>query len=346
MVEPPSKASLPDLPEAINIAAGIKGFILWIGGSLAGITALLYACGYLVTRAHLHMLGLYGFVEFNSDHFLQEGAKFFLAVAYDLAGTAVFVFTLIGLALVPVVAVSFIGKRWALPLLERFSAWRELRRSTQAPRIARGLFYGALFAVLIWLTGNSLHPFYAPLCISDLLYQPAGSIDCSANGELAGLSSSLKTALLSGDAEQLGNAFGERLSQTLYLVLLACIAWQTVAPWRRRGWLITPFLVSMGLFLLLLPMDYGVLKRPTVYPVLGIELKQDGDTAPAASATDTHHETWFLLDKTDSEFIVWNASTRKVVWMPVDALSRAQIVRMQDLFGDAARVAPAGGEKK
>src|SRR6476659_1838473 len=164
------KASAPELPEAINIAAGIKGFILWIGGSLGGITALLYACGYLVTRAHLHMLGLYGFVEFNSNHFLQEGAKFFLAVAYDLAAWAVLVFTGIGIVLVPAVVASLIGKRRVLPLLERFAAWRELRRSTRAPRIARGLFYGALFGTLIWLTGKSLDPFYAPLCISDLLY--------------------------------------------------------------------------------------------------------------------------------------------------------------------------------
>lgn len=342
MVEPPSTTPLPDLPQAINIAAGIKGFILWIGASLAGITAVLYACGYLVTRAHLHMLGLYGFVEFNSDHFLQEGAKFFLEVAYDLAEVALLFFTAVGIMLVPVVIGSLIGKRRVLALLERFTAWRELRRSTQAPRIARGLFYGGLFAALIWLTGNSLHPSYAPLCISDLLYSDDGGNECSTDGIPHQLSLPLQAALRTGDAATLENAFGERLTQAIYLVILACVAWYTVAPWRWRSWLIAPFLVSMGLFLLLLPMDYGVLKRPTVYPVLSLIADADAGVDAAGSPT----ATLFLLDKTDSEFIAWDASARKVVWMPADTLARAEIIRMHDLFGGAPRTAPAAGAKK
>lgn len=351
MTELPSKASLPNLPEAINIAAGIKGFILWVGGSLAGITALLYACGYLVTRAHLHMLGLYGFVEFDSDHFLQEGAKFFLEVAYDLAEVALLFFTLVGIVLVPLAAAVLLGKRWLLPLLERFAAWRELRSSTKAPRIARGLFYGGLFAALIWLTGDSLHPSYAPLCISDLLYSNVGSHadsnECAADSIPYRLSLPLQAALRSGDSETLDNVFGERLTQAIYLVILACVAWYTVAPWRWRGVLIAPFLVSMGLFLLLLPMDYGVLKRPTVYPVLDITAKADADAASApAPGAILPGATMFLLDKTDNEFIAWNASARKVVWMPADELSSAEIIRMHDLFGDAAGAVPAGGDKK
>lgn len=332
------KASVPELPEAINIATGIKGFILWIGGSLGGITALLYASGYLVTRAHLHMLGLYGFVEFDSDHFLQEGAKFFLAVAYDLAGTAVFVFTLIGIVLVPAVAASLIGKRRVLPLLERFSAWRELRRSTQAPRIARGLLYGTLFGTLISLTGNALHPFYAPLCISDLLYGQVGTDECASNPELQALSQPLKAALLSGNSARLGESFGDRLTDVYYFILLAAVAWSTVAPWRKRGWLILPFLVSMGLFVLLLTMDYGVLKRPTVYPLLNLTAGKDAEA--------WNGETLYLLDKTDSDFIAWNASAHKVVWIPTNSQARAEILRMHDLFGATAIAPAAEGERK
>src|SRR4030095_8888679 len=62
-------ASRPSDAVPVTIASRIKRFVLWLGGSLAGITALLYAAGYLVTRSHLHMLGLYGFVEFDNDYF-------------------------------------------------------------------------------------------------------------------------------------------------------------------------------------------------------------------------------------------------------------------------------------
>lgn len=81
----------------MDIAAGIKSFILWIGGSLAGITAVLYACGYLVTRAHMNMLGLYGFVEFDNDHFLQEGAKFLIVAGYDPAVMTMIFLSIAGL---------------------------------------------------------------------------------------------------------------------------------------------------------------------------------------------------------------------------------------------------------
>ena len=47
----------------VSLLESFKSFLLWIGGTLAGITALLYTSGYLVTRSHLAMLGLYGLIE-------------------------------------------------------------------------------------------------------------------------------------------------------------------------------------------------------------------------------------------------------------------------------------------
>jgi hypothetical protein len=66
-----------------GFVAGIKAFSLWLGGSLAGISAMLYATGYLITRAHLNLLGLYGIVDFGNDYIVQEGAKFFLVIGYS-----------------------------------------------------------------------------------------------------------------------------------------------------------------------------------------------------------------------------------------------------------------------
>jgi hypothetical protein len=186
----------------------------------------------------------------------RKARSFFLAVAYDLAGTAVFVFTLIGIVLVPAVAASLIGKRRVLPLLERFSAWRELRLSTQAPRIARGLFYGVLFAMLICLPATACIPStrrcafrtcFTARWQQRVRFQPGTeSVVVATEGRIA-----------VGGLGQAGEFFGERLTQAIYFILLAAVAWTTVAPWRRRGWLILPFIVSMGCFLMLLTMDYA-----------------------------------------------------------------------------------------
>jgi hypothetical protein len=110
-----------------------------------------------------------------------------------------------------------------------------------------------------------------------------------------------------------------------------------VTPWRWRSWLIAPFMISMGLFLLLLPMDYGVLKRPTVYPVLSV--------TPSDATSSRANGPLYLLDKTNSEFVAWDASTRKVEWIPAGTLAHAEIVRMHDLFGAPVTVAsPPGGK--
>ena len=50
-------------------------------GSLAGIAAIFYACGYLVARSHLNMLGLFGLFDFPRERYLQEGGKFFTVLA-------------------------------------------------------------------------------------------------------------------------------------------------------------------------------------------------------------------------------------------------------------------------
>src|SRR5947209_15481374 len=65
----------------IDIVARTRAFIVGLGSALAGITAILYACGYLVTPTHLSLLGLYGLIDFNNDYVLQEGAKFFPVTA-------------------------------------------------------------------------------------------------------------------------------------------------------------------------------------------------------------------------------------------------------------------------
>ena len=67
-----------------SIVAGLKGFLAWLASSIAGISAVLYGFGFLITRAHLNMLGLYGFIDYGPEVYLQEGARFFLVVGYQM----------------------------------------------------------------------------------------------------------------------------------------------------------------------------------------------------------------------------------------------------------------------
>src|SRR3546814_19338607 len=48
MTDSREKQSVAGTPRAIGLISGLKGFMVWTGGSLAGITAVLYVCGYLI----------------------------------------------------------------------------------------------------------------------------------------------------------------------------------------------------------------------------------------------------------------------------------------------------------
>ena len=96
----------PQPPAQLTLLGGFRSLLLWIGGALAGITALLYTCGYLVTRAHLSMLGLHGLVSYGNDYFLQEGAKFFIAAGYEVLRTLLPLVAVLGAGILVLIALG------------------------------------------------------------------------------------------------------------------------------------------------------------------------------------------------------------------------------------------------
>jgi len=228
----------------VSLLGGFKSFFLWIGGTLAGITALLYTSGYLVTRSHLAMLGLYGLVEYGNDHFLQEGAKFVITSAY--------------MVLRPLLSIV------------------------------------------------------AVLGVADLLYadpsHPASEID---------------TLIVNGDTAALHGRFEGLLWGTLLAGLLMFLAWRVAAPWRSRGWLVLPFAVTLALYVVTLPMAYGVLERPVRYALVSLL----GETGGLGSG-----EAIYLLDRGSDGFVVWDGVTRRVLWLPASGVRRAEVRGVQSLF--------------
>ena len=61
----------------MSLFKGIAIFIGWLSSSLAGIVAILYASGYLVTISRLHLLGLDGLVVHGNDYFFGKAANSF-----------------------------------------------------------------------------------------------------------------------------------------------------------------------------------------------------------------------------------------------------------------------------
>ena len=129
--------------------------------------------------------------------------------------------------------------------------------------------------------------------------------------------------LLAADGRRLEAYFRDLLDAETRAILLLIAAWHVTAALRARVALLTPFVVTVALYSLYLPMAYGVLMRPTTYNVVVLHHRERAGEPP---------ERLFLLSGTDQEFVVWDAKARTVLWVPKREVNRVDVHRLQGLF--------------
>lgn len=309
----------------MNLTKGIALFIGWLSGSLAGIGAILYACGYLLTSAQLHMLGLSGLVNYGHERYVEEGGRFLIAVM-GLLGEILLNLLITGgfLALLVLLVIGPLAlfKRKRLGAVQAHWQNRLARLNQKWPGAWRGPAFAVLL-VLLLATSEDPQTFNAPLAISSLLFaQPA-----PAQAGLSGL-------LLAGDDARLKAFFANSLLMELKAGTLLLLAWQVAAPWRLRLLLCAPFFLIFLLYTLLLPMLYGVLQRQIRLPVVSL--------SAAGAWPGSGAEKLFLLNKTEREFVLWDAQAKRVLWLPAAAVQAAEIRQVEPLFAGGAATQTRG----
>ncbi|GAO35410.1 hypothetical protein SCT_0796 [Sulfuricella sp. T08] len=307
----------------MELSKGIALFVGWLSGALAGIGAILYACGYLLSTAQLHLLGLSGLVNYGQERYVAEGGRFLIDVLgllgeilLNLLISVGFVALLVLLVLAPLMYVMRRRLRAAQSLWHARLA--QLRQSGRA----RALVFAALLMLLL-AGSEDPQSLNAPLQISNLLF---------VQGQAA--AGSLTALLLSGDSVRLKAIFANSLLMLIKAVGLLLLAWRVAAPWRWRPLLSAPFVLIVLLYTVLLPMLYGVLQRQIRLPVISLE------TATAWPGSDA--QKLFLLNQTERDFVLWDAHARRVLWLPVTAVRSAQIRQVEALFAGSA-AAPTRG---
>ena len=286
-----------------------KAFLLWIGGTLAGVTAVLYTSGYLVARSHLAMLGLYGLVEYGNDYFLQEGSKFVITSAYTVLRPLLSIVAVLGVMVLAAGAIGWLVRgRSTDPWVGR--ATERVRAVGRSDALRRVVFTLAVLA-LLWHVWHFYDDYERPLAVVDLLYadpvRPGGKV-----AEL----------IVTGDTTALHGRFEGLLWGTLLAGLLTWVAWRAATHWRSRGWLVLPFAVALTLYVVTLPMAYGVLERPVRYAVVSLSGESGLPTGEAI----------YLLSRKSDGFVVWDAETRRVLWLPTSSVRRAEIRGVRSLF--------------
>lgn len=315
----------------MSIFKELAAFIGWLSGSLAGIGAILYACGYLITRAHLHMLGIDALYEYSNEHYMQEGAKFFVVMA-DLAGriSLPLLVTLgAGVILIALVA-SMIFAVWYFVrgrkgVQDTRDAWTRGRAGItgfyeERLWLWRGLLFSVALILLLYIAETDLPSFSIPLSVSDLLFRSGDDASATAGGTEA----QVLSWLVSGDTESLKNSFIGAILSVMKAGILLLLAWRASSPWRFRALVVSPFVIVFMVFLILLPMVYGVLMRPARFARVSIESESRMLADRPAGL--------FLLNKTDNEFVLWDSARRQVLWIPAEEVKGARVEHVQFLF--------------
>lgn len=317
----------------VSLLKGIAAFSGWLTGALAGVGAILYALGYLITRAHLNFLGVSGLFEQNNFFFIQEGAMFLLDSAVIIAQTLLrilVVLGIIGMALgVCGYGIARLVTRRAPRLTDRTSRWKEAMSRWREHLLLCQLLYAALLLLFFLHSDKYLDEFNRPLQISNVLYGQSGTQ--SADDARDPRTTELRKWLLEGNETQAHAYFFNLLFGEVLAGLLLMTAWQITDGWRWRPLWVSWFVISFIIYTASLPMMYGVLWVSTKYPVVTLGSTDEALTRGLG--------TLFLLSKTDTEFVVWDAKGKRLLWIPKSEIKWADVRRVGNLFG------PAGSEQ-
>lgn len=191
-----------------------------------------------------------------------------------------------------------------------------------AQRLIRVIAFVAAFAMFLVHSEEYLEKFEHPLCFANLLYVDDGIAKCAAAAAQDG--GGLRRALMQSDRIFLNDAFRHLIIGLAQSLAIAWFTWRITRTWRRHIWCIAPPFFATGLYIILLPMDYGVLQRAINYPRIALTVD---DKIPFSVSGPV-----FLLNKSSNDFVVWSASTRQLYWVPATSVRRADVDGAYNLF--------------
>jgi hypothetical protein len=281
----------------------------WLSGALTTLSVLLYAFGYLATRAHLTSLGIDGgFLTYDNPRLLLCGVGFVIDSVSLLGTSLIYVWYPLLLLAGGSALVGMLLQRGRMArlraALDRMRPWY--------PHLS----YGALVVVLAGHLEPALGPFRATLGVVDRLYEshlhlrPTGDADVDA----------IREALQTCNRGALAQYYASLLGVELLAVLLLIAAANVTASWRFHTLLVAPFGIVVLLYSVLLPMAYGVLRMPERFST--VRMVGGGDLGGEVAGT-----TYRLMGRTEREVMLWDPGRRRVVCLPADHLRGMMFIR-------------------
>jgi hypothetical protein len=318
-IRPPAEGSVAEPASTVpvtrtaSVLASVRTLgsaVAWLSGSLAGIGAIFYAFGYLITLANLDLLGVDLLVfRYDPTTYIHRGSDFLLlsVIIVAKAWGPAFVVAVLG----------FLGSQ--MPRVRKARLWATqpfFCRIGEHPDLLKAAAYLAILALfareLLWAHSA----FQEDMAASGVLYPTAGS---------GAAESRVREWIVTGKQGQLYDHYAAFVAQQAVIGALLLAAWGLTRAWRWRVLLTAPFALGSALALAWLPLEYGKLVLSNKFSQVLVRFEQ------STVATSQPPATMYLLNRTDTDFVLWAADQRKIVWIPARTVTSAELSASRSL---------------
>lgn len=284
--------------------------VAWLGGSLAAITAILSACGFLVIRAHQNLLGILGLIPIHPESWAAEGARFvYNSLLYLVAGLFSSSWVILLILLSVLFPVIMANARWAA----------KIQAKTEYFIVKTVIFFlsfvGLLVIIAVFLKYES---------VSNLLVvHQTFDNELVIRGHEKGIEDlRLQYAMLASLLVFLF-VWLKLLPQLLHIQFGKTSNYSTEEETKKSsqfsrwhlGLLILWFFFLIPLFYL--PMNYGKMVKSNTY--FNVRLIQNSDES------SSHYEGW-LLHKDSNEIVVYTGTP---AIEPIHIFQRGDVARIE-----------------
>lgn len=270
----------------------------WFSGTLVGITACLFAFGYVITAANLRMLGLTEqVVRYDPSIYVVRGSVFL----WDIASVAIHNGTVLAIFAVVALAVFWPLYRLCAPVVARVAEW-----IAKHGHVSRGGIVLALYATIFGLMALTFETYY----YENLPHGGRGTgllFDRNCGADRASPADGVRSA-----------DFGNVLLATFLVLALVPAAWRLTATMRHRTVLFAPFALVAVAFANLLLTIYGAVRFENTFYEIGIPPSVERGSEPVRL---------FIVNRTSDEFILWDPAGTELLWLPAQSVDTAHIGR-------------------
>lgn len=287
----------------MNLLRGAAKFVGWLTAILAGITAIIYACGYFVVRAQLYLLGIDILLPSGREYYLQKGANFLIETGQEIG------FYILGIILFAL----FICIPWSI--MERSNKGANYLAGIKKKLLGvqekylilwQGAILIAMVILLYYPLLYNLDVFRAPNLLSITTIEEGS--EPSPNQHATNILNLLKN----DNTDDLDELYSDLIIHCLFAGFLMAMTLRITSTWPLKFVLTFPFFLVFIVYLFLLPSNFAILKKRIAFPAITIRTTFDKDESPSNS------EDILLLNKTGQEFILWDRKKEKAIWIPLD----------------------------